>query len=375
MVVHVPVGHYIPHHIQLMYRGHKTNLLVTVPGRRTECRKCGETTHWTNQCQLKRERLEPRTNAEDQQPHPEPEPEPEPPKKSKTYAAAAAPPPSDLSADDEDEEKGTEWTTVQPRRKRQRRGPTPPEDRDRSQSPVSEKRKENKRCAVRPGGRRRGGTEDKQQPPPPHRRGDRTRPRRRDRTEERKRVCLETYRKEVERLIISFAVLGAEECETCKRHSEHMGDRGTAETCGCELYQHHSEHIRRRDEARAAYKMDAGRTHDDQEIITSVDLQKVMMLPRLPGVKSFAFPKRIVVFNETFAGLGTSCNNVAVVWNESVSAVNSHDISANEITFKYLETGHTFMAADSVHHSIERQLKKCGDVRDFQEYVDSLEKA
>ncbi|RUS74781.1 hypothetical protein EGW08_017448 [Elysia chlorotica] len=140
-----------------------------------------------------------------------------------------------------------------------------------------------------------------------------------------------------------------------------MGDRGTAEACGCELCQHHSEHIRRRDETRAAYKMDAGRT-DDQEIITPVDLQKVMMLPRLPGLKSCAFTKRIVVFNETFAGLGTS-------------SVNSHDISANEITFKYLETGHTFMAADSVHQSIKRQLKKCGDVRDFQEYADSLEKA
>ena len=44
-----------------------------------------------------------------------------------------------------------------------------------------------------------------------------------------KRVCLETYRKEVERINISFAVLHAEECETCKKHSEHMDDRDTAE--------------------------------------------------------------------------------------------------------------------------------------------------
>ena len=100
-----------------------------------------------------------------------------------------------------------------------------------------------------------------------------------------KQVCLETYRKEVERMNISFAVLGAEECETCKKHSEHMDDRDTAENWGCGRCQHHSEPIRRRDRARAAYKMDAGRTPDDQEVITSVDLQKVMMLPRLPGVK------------------------------------------------------------------------------------------
>ncbi|GFR90005.1 U-box domain-containing protein 16 [Elysia marginata] len=55
------------------------------------------------------------------------------------------------------------------------------------------------------------------------------------------------------------------------------------------------------------------------------------------------------------------------------AAVNSEDISAEKITFKYLETGHTFMAADSVHHSIERKLRKY--VRGWQEYVDTLGKA
>ena len=33
------------------------------------------------------------------------------------------------------------------------------------------------------------------------------------------------------------------------------------------------------------------------------------------------------------------------------------------------------MYFDLVHHSIERELKKCGDVRDFQEYIDTLERA
>ncbi|KAK3756835.1 hypothetical protein RRG08_048881 [Elysia crispata] len=65
---------------------------------------------------------------------------------------------------------------------------------------------------------------------------------------------LETYRKDVERMNICFVVLGAEECETCKKHSEYRDDRGTAETRGYELCQNHSEHVRRRGEARAAYK-------------------------------------------------------------------------------------------------------------------------
>ncbi|KAK3756834.1 hypothetical protein RRG08_048880 [Elysia crispata] len=50
------------------------------------------------------------------------------------------------------------------------------------------------------------------------------------------------------------------------------------------------------------------------------------MLTRLPGVKSCAFTRRIVVFKETFEGLGTSSNNVAVVRNESVSGRNADDI-------------------------------------------------
>ena len=145
------------------------------------------------------------------------------------------------------------------------------------------------------------------------------------------------------------------------------------------------------------------------------------MLPCLPEVKSCAFTRRIVVSMRHLQGLahqvimlqscgmslfpvetpmasalhiGTSSRGRGmqksfILWGNNCSAqnndwifssflataVNSQDISANEITFKYFETGHTFKAADSVHHSIKRELKKCGDVRDFQEHIDILERA
>ena len=43
------------------------------------------------------------------------------------------------------------------------------------------------------------------------------------------------------------------------------------------------------------------------------------MLPRMNGVKTCAFTRRIIAFNETFAELGKAKNNSTVVWNESVS--------------------------------------------------------
>jgi len=38
----------------------------------------------------------------------------------------------------------------------------------------------------------------------------------------------------------------------------------------------------------------------------SVDMQKVIMLPRLPGVKTCVFTWRLVAFHETFAPRGTA---------------------------------------------------------------------
>ena len=114
------------------------------------------------------------------------------------------------------------------------------------------------------------------------------------------------------------------------------------------------------------------------------------MLPRLPGVKSCMFTKRIVAFNETFAALGAAGKNTTVVWHEAIaarlaqdicstywkffvvkqrgtehivfwadncsaqnknwefftflaSAVNSNLIAAMTIRMNYLVTGHTFM--------------------------------
>ena len=118
----------------------------------------------------------------------------------------------------------------------------------------------------------------------------------------------------------------------------------------------------------------------------------------MPGIKSVCFTKRIIAFHRTFAPIYAykrEIKTTSVVWHKAVAGrlgceiastyhmalnidrdysniiyfmdnctaqkkswtlftamvdiINSNMIAANKITFKYLEAGHTFMSADSIH--------------------------
>ena len=138
------------------------------------------------------------------------------------------------------------------------------------------------------------------------------------------------------------------------------------------------------------FKPDTGKT------MQAVDMQKVIMLPRMPGIKRAVFTRRIVVFNMAFAPLGGKNGGIplGIIWHEALCGCNDEDItglyvkfikefkrdchtitfwadncsaqnknwalytvlcqlvndpktSCNTITIKYFEPGHTYMAADS----------------------------
>ncbi|GFR99965.1 tubulin beta chain [Elysia marginata] len=139
-----------------------------------------------------------------------------------------------------------------------------------------------------------------------------------------RQIGIETYRKEIRaQNITSFTTLGAEESEVCMRYKEHTHEIENAQLCDCDVCANYKKkHLERRDLVRAAYQADVEKTNEQREIFTSVDLQKVMVLPRLPGVKSCAFIRRTTAFNGTFSGLGRSSNNIAVIWHEAVSGRN-----------------------------------------------------
>lgn len=69
----------------------------------------------------------------------------------------------------------------------------------------------------------------------------------------------------------------------------------------------------------------------------------------------------------------SSQNKSWVVFSFLVYIINHHGISAETITLKYFETGHTFMSADSYHHQVNDSLKKPKKVYDFKDFVHAFE--
>ena len=238
----------------------------------------------------------------------------------------------------------------------------------------------------------------------------------------------EAYRKLVVSKNISFAALGKEECEACLEYKEHeciniVADSDMVRDCG--VCSSHEEHKKRAEISRKCYQEDALKINKDDESYFSVDLQKVIMLPRLPGVKTVAFTKRIVAYNETFAPLGNkkivktkTAQPVAITWHQGEGnrcaqeicstyskflnafrdvknftfwvdncsaqnkcwylynflchAVNSKAEMLQSVTLKYFERGHSFMSADSYHHLVEKEMSVKRNVYDFEDFLSVL---
>lgn len=233
-----------------------------------------------------------------------------------------------------------------------------------------------------------------------------------------KTCSYETYCRHVVKMNISFVKLGAEQCEICTQLSlaEHTKINGEC-TAECQTCLKKSDHRTKYIEARQEYETD-GEAVRPGHMVRSTDLQKVIMLPRLPGVKTVCFTKRIIAFHETFAPINSYLKvspNLCVVWHEglagrrceeitsvymkcierdrdfehiiyfmdncaaqnknwslitaAVRIVNSGRLNAQTITFKYLEAGHTFMSADTVHAGVERQMRGMNNVYDFNDFL------
>lgn len=147
------------------------------------------------------------------------------------------------------------------------------------------------------------------------------------------------------------------------------------------------------------------------------------MLPRLETFKEIIFTPRIVAYNESFVPLGKKPKKYpcAVLWHEGVAGrskddiistfhafflanrdvkhvtiwldncssqnknwglfsfliyiVNSSEVAFEDITLKFFEPGHTFMAADHFHHQVELSLKRRKKVYDFEDFCDVVSQA
>ena len=252
--------------------------------------------------------------------------------------------------------------------------------------------------------------------------------------------CTEvTYRRRICLKNISFSKLGEEECEVCEAHLLHECDGGFVDgdiskksgnsfdeiilriTPGvCEHCDVWLEHIKSAKLTRKEYRRNADTYPEKGVYCMSADMEKVIMLPRLPGVKTAVFTRRIVMYHETFAPLVPSkevrqnwredgkvpekLKVLGMIWHEGVQGrcdedvtstvikvlhhlqyrdareiviwadnctgqlknwtlysallleVNNHE-NINKITVKYLVKGHTFMSADAFHSQVEKAMK------------------
>ena len=106
----------------------------------------------------------------------------------------------------------------------------------------------------------------------------------------------------------------------------------------CTVCNVHSEHLERAQIATASYHQDTERQHNDVEVVVSCDMQKVIMLPRLPGIMNSCFTSRLVQFHDTFALLGgkkKDGNLMGLLWDESVSGRNTDDVASTLSWFIY----------------------------------------
>nr|CAI5839646.1 unnamed protein product [Callosobruchus analis] len=203
----------------------------------------------------------------------------------------------------------------------------------------------------------------------------------------------ESYRKIVTNdLNISFANLGNEECWECEEfeiHKKATSHEANVENCDvCKTWKIHKL---KATNARKNYQEDAVKIKQEDEIFVAADLQKVIMLPRLETFKEILFTPRIVVYNESFVPLGKKSKTYpwAVLWHEGVAGrskddiistffvyiVNSSEVALENLTIKFFEPGHTFMAADSFHHQVELSLKRKKKVCDFDDFCEVVERA
>ena len=96
-----------------------------------------------------------------------------------------------------------------------------------------------------------------------------------------------------------------------------------------------NDHLQKAKISRKMYQLDVERNKDGNQKYFSVDMQKIIMLPHLPGLKTAVFT-RILVINETIAPLGGKESGgklIGFLWHRGVQCRNNEDVASVIITF------------------------------------------
>ena len=209
-----------------------------------------------------------------------------------------------------------------------------------------------------------------------------------------------------------FSRPSQDECEICFNQKDRIkdSDHDTDQCAECIAY---AKHKVRYTQARIEYQKPI-----TEEVVCFTDvMQIVIVLPTLT-TKGHLFVNRLVTFNETFASKTPGKPDYYILWHETIAGRKAPHVASaflqlirqcNEdriwlwanncsgqnknwylfpgleqcvntlgpetITIKYLEKGHTFMAADAIHGNIGKLFRKTSTVATFDDFVQLCEKA
>ena len=225
---------------------------------------------------------------------------------------------------------------------------------------------------------------------------------------------LETYRRVFKTQNIGFGEPASDQCSTCLDFDSHKSAiTGDHDENMCEICRQQEIHLNKVKVARDLYTSDMQNDH-----VYSVDMQKVIIIPKLT-TKEHVFVSRLVCFNETFAGSKSVKAEYAVLWHEGISGRKASDVASSyvkflttseedkpilwadncsgqnknwtlytalvqvvnaewgpsEITIKYLEAGHTYMGADSVHGNVGKKMKQHAEIITFNDLATLIDGA
>lgn len=245
-----------------------------------------------------------------------------------------------------------------------------------------------------------------------------------DYNEKHNPVAYSTYFHVFKSLNIGFDSPTQDECPKCKENKIHknsiQNNHVEIECNECINFEAHHNLYK---SARKEYKLDNKKENGPNSLIYCVDMQKVLIIPKMSTKNSF-FVSRMVVFNETFAPMGKNGGeqkNHCVLWNESITGRNAADVTSSylkiiinskrevtefifwadncaaqnknfilfssmltiinqpwgptKICLKYFEPGHSFMKADSIHGQIGKKWKAEGEILDMNDLIKIIENA
>lgn len=217
-------------------------------------------------------------------------------------------------------------------------------------------------------------------------------------------------------------------CTVCTNHAEDhpQNDDNEDQThscaeCNCKSCEVFEQHITNKRLSRQCLDEDIKNKTPHTKIFTA-DMQKVILMPKLT-VKDCFFSRKLVLINETFASPGKNEPAYCVVWHEGEggrgatnvasayvnfftkycrdlkSVINYVDNCAaqnkNRILFSallrlvnssaitnlekikiiYLEPGHTYMAADTIHANISMKLSRSKNIYDKDDFIEKIKES